>query len=68
MALAGRVVVVVFTLVCPEGPPKKHRMPPEDVVKELEAGGLKAWVVADEDLPRQYVVVASLPDAAPQVR
>lgn len=57
----GQVVVVDFTLDSPEGPPKQHRMAPEQVVAELEAGGLKAWVVEDEDLPRQYVVVASRP-------
>lgn len=57
----GRVVVVDFTLDSPEGPPKKHRMPPEQVVAELEAGGLEAWIVEDEELPRQYVVMASRP-------
>ena len=55
----GQVVVVDFTLDSPEGPPKQHRMAPEKVAAELEAGGLKAWVVESEELPRQYVVMAS---------
>lgn len=57
----GQVVVIDFTLDSPEGPPKKHRMAPEKVVAELEAGGLKAWIVENEELPRQYVVVAARP-------
>ncbi|MDA8020898.1 MAG: DUF4440 domain-containing protein [Thermoanaerobaculia bacterium] len=57
----GRVLVVDFTRDSPEGPPPQHRIPPEKVVAELEAAGLKAWIVEDEDLPRQYVVVASQP-------
>lgn len=57
----GQVVVIDFTLDSPEGPPKQHRMAPEKVVAELEAGGLEAWVVENEELPRQYVVMASRP-------
>jgi predicted methyltransferase len=60
----GFVAVVDFTLDSPEGPPREHRMAPEQVVKELEAGGLKAEIVA-EKLPRQYVVIGRLPPPTP---
>ena len=56
----GFVAVVDYTLDSPEGPPKEHRMAPEQVVKELEAGGLEAEIVA-EKLPRQYVVIGRAP-------
>jgi ubiquinone/menaquinone biosynthesis C-methylase UbiE len=51
----GSVAVVDFTLESDMGPPKEHRVPPEEVVKELEAGGLRAAIVP-EQLPKQYVV------------
>jgi ubiquinone/menaquinone biosynthesis C-methylase UbiE len=57
----GSVLVVDFTLESDLGPPAKHRMPPEDVVKELEAGGLRAQIDSTETLPKQYVVRGSKP-------
>jgi len=38
------------------GPPKRHRLAPQAVAKELERGGLEAEV-RDLGLPHQYVVV-----------
>lgn len=52
----GSVWIVDFLLDSPDGPPKKHRLPPEVVVQELEAGGLRAEVHPQE-LERQYLVV-----------
>lgn len=52
----GAVFVVDYTLESPHGPPKDHRLAPEQVVRELEQGGLRASL-AQESLPRQYVVV-----------
>jgi SAM-dependent methyltransferase len=51
----GAVYVVDFTLDSAMGPPKHHRLPAEQVVRELEAGGLHGEIVK-EDLPEQYVV------------
>jgi cyclopropane fatty-acyl-phospholipid synthase-like methyltransferase len=51
----GFVAVVDFTMETDKGPPKEHRIPPEQAVKELEAGGLAATVV-EETLPDQYLV------------
>ncbi len=56
LAPGGAVFVVDFTLESKEGPPREHRVPPEQVVAELCAGGLEARVV-EETLPEQYVVV-----------
>lgn len=52
----GRVYVVDYTLDSPSGPPPEHRLPPEQIIRELEEGGFEAEVV-EETLPRQYVVV-----------
>jgi predicted methyltransferase len=57
---AGLVVVVDFRLDAHRGPPPEHRIPPEELARELEAGGLKAHV-ADTSLPEQYVVIGALP-------
>jgi cyclopropane fatty-acyl-phospholipid synthase-like methyltransferase len=54
----GAVVVVDFTMDSPSGPPKEHRLPPEQIIEELQAGGLAARQI-DEDLPRQFIVVGS---------
>jgi ubiquinone/menaquinone biosynthesis C-methylase UbiE len=54
----GSVFVVDYTMDSPQGPPKSHRMPPEQVLRELAAGGLDAKIVG-EDLPYQYVVVGT---------
>lgn len=52
----GRVVVVDLTKDSPTGPPPEHRLEPEQIIEELEAGGLEAELV-DETLPRQFLVV-----------
>jgi len=57
---AGTLLIVDFTLESDQGPPKEHRMSPEQVVKELEEGGLRAEVVRGETLPTQYLVRGSL--------
>ena len=60
LAPDGRVFIVDFTLDSPHGPPAKHRLVAEQVIAELEAGGLKAGVV-EESLPNQYIVVGHKP-------
>ena len=57
----GKLLVIDFTMDSPYGPPKAHRLPPEQIVKELEAGGLKASILEDETLPHQYIVVGEKP-------
>lgn len=52
----GSVWIVDYTRDSPRGPPTQHRLDPEEVVGELEAGGLDAEHHSLE-LPRQYVVV-----------
>jgi ubiquinone/menaquinone biosynthesis C-methylase UbiE len=52
----GFVAIVDFTMEAPHGPPKMHRILPEDVKKELESAGLKGEI-ATETLPEQYVVI-----------
>lgn len=59
LAPGGEIYVVDFTLESPLGPPARHRLKPEQVVRELEGGGLRAEVVQGERLPNQYVVRAS---------
>jgi cyclopropane fatty-acyl-phospholipid synthase-like methyltransferase len=56
LAPGGAVVVVDFTLESAHGPPKTQRLEAQEVVAELESGGLTASV-ATETLPEQYVVV-----------
>jgi ubiquinone/menaquinone biosynthesis C-methylase UbiE len=56
----GKVVVVDFTLESKHGPAVHHRLAPEVVAHELEAGGLVAHVV-QTPLPEQYVVVGEAP-------
>ncbi|MFO7181738.1 MAG: methyltransferase domain-containing protein [Pseudomonadota bacterium] len=51
----GAVYVVDFTRESDIGPPVQHRLSPEQVLRELEGGGLKAEIVK-ESLPKQYVV------------
>ncbi len=52
----GSVWVIDFEKEAPMGPPEKHRLTPQAVVRELQAGGLEASV-RDLGLPHQYVVV-----------
>lgn len=56
----GTFVDVDYTKASGEGPPKKIKLDPEEVVEELEAAGFEA-TVADESLPKQYVVVGTKP-------
>ncbi len=56
LADEGRVMIVDFTMQSPYGPPAKHRLPAEQVRRELEAGGLTAEII-DENLPHQFAVV-----------
>lgn len=56
----GGVFIVDFTMETEKGPPKPHRLTPEQVIAELEAGGLVAKVV-EESLPDQYVVAGTRP-------
>ena len=58
LAASGEIWVVDFTLDSDLGPPARHRLAPEQVVRELEQGGLRAEVVAAEQLPKQYMVRA----------
>ncbi|NUO49145.1 MAG: methyltransferase domain-containing protein [Polyangiaceae bacterium] len=54
----GSVMIVDYTLEAEKGPPKEIRLGPDQVVRELSAGGLKA-AVAGESLPDQYVAIAT---------
>lgn len=53
----GRVAVVDFTADATRGPPREHRLAPDQVIRELSSAGLASSVV-DETLPDQYIVVA----------
>lgn len=53
----GEVWVVDYHEDSPSGPPQKHRMTPNEVIDELEAGGLEAEE-RDLDLERQFVIRA----------
>ncbi len=55
----GEVWIVDFTLDADHGPPPEYRIPAEQVVRELEQGGLRAQVVEPEPLPTQYIVRAT---------
>lgn len=54
----GEVWIVDFTLDAEHGPPPEYRIPVEQVVRELEQGGLRAQIVEPEPLPQQYIVRA----------
>lgn len=55
----GEVVIVDFRADAHHGPPPAHRIPPEEVVRELSVGGLDGRIV-EAGLPEQYVVVGAL--------
>jgi ubiquinone/menaquinone biosynthesis C-methylase UbiE len=57
LTATGAVFVVDFTLESDMGPPPNHRLHPQRVVDELQAGGLDAHIL-EEELPKQYVVKA----------
>ncbi len=52
----GSVWVVDYHVDSPAGPPPEHRLAPEEVIEELEAGGFDAELHPLE-LPRQFLVV-----------
>lgn len=52
----GSVWVVDFEKEAPMGPPRRHRLSPQTVMRELERGGFDAEV-RDLGLPHQYVIV-----------
>lgn len=54
----GKVFIVDFKLESKHGPPKNHRVTPEDVMKELVGAGLKAQL-SPTALPEQYIVVGT---------
>ena len=56
----GRVLVVDFTHQSSHGPPVSRRLRSDEVVAELQAGGLEVEVLK-ESLPDQYVVVGRPP-------
>lgn len=56
LAPGGLVAVVDFTMDSTHGPPKHHRIKPEQVEDELRKGGLAAETIT-EPLPDQYIVV-----------
>ncbi len=56
----GFVAIVDFTLEATHGPPKEHRLSPEQVKKELESAGFRVEI-ATETLPEQYVVIGHNP-------
>lgn len=54
---AGMIAVVDFKLDAKQGPPIKHRLPPEAIIADFVAAGLHASV-APTQLPDQYIVIA----------
>jgi len=59
LAADGEIWIVDFTLASKLGPPAQYRLPAEQVVRELEQGGLRAQIVEPDPLPEQYIVRAS---------
>lgn len=53
----GALYVVDYTMESEDGPPKDHRIPPAQIIAELEQGGFQAELLAEE-LPRQLVIRA----------
>ena len=60
LAPGGAVFVVDFKLDATRGPPREHRLSPEQVAAELSQGGLVAEIVP-APLPEQYVVAGRRP-------
>jgi predicted methyltransferase len=54
----GQVFIVDFKLDAKQGPPPHHRLSPDQVARELEAGGLHAEPAATQ-LPEQYIVIGT---------
>jgi len=57
LAADGKIFIVDFTMTASHGPPREHRLSPDQVVGELAAGGLAAEVVP-VGLPEQWVIMA----------
>ena len=53
----GTLTIVDYTMEAEDGPPKDHRVPPEQILAELQAGGFTAAVV-EESLPKQFIIIA----------
>ena len=53
----GHIFVVETKVDAPTGPPRHYRLPPEQVISELEAAGFRAELHPFE-IDRQYVIVA----------
>lgn len=53
----GAVFIVEYDVTSTQGPPADHKLAPEQVIRELEASGLTAELLAEE-LPEQYIVRA----------
>ena len=60
-ATNGVIAVVDYTKEADRGPPKSHRLDPEQVLRELREGGFTAAIV-DESLPKQFVVMGQKTD------
>lgn len=56
LAPGGFIAIVDFKLDAKQGPPLKHRLPPEAIIEDLRAAGLDASVAVT--LTEQYIVVA----------
>ena len=56
----GEILVVDFTHQSSHGPPVSQRIRPEEVMAELQAGGLDVQLLK-ESLPDQYIVVGRRP-------
>lgn len=56
----GKFADIDYTMEADQGPPKKIRLKPKEVVKELEKAGFEAKV-AEETLPKQYIVIGTKP-------
>jgi predicted methyltransferase len=63
----GAIYIVDFTKESSHGPPKRHRLTPEQVQGELRAAGLAAEKIT-ETLPDHYIVVGRRTDAAPAAK
>jgi ubiquinone/menaquinone biosynthesis C-methylase UbiE len=60
LARGGIVYIVDFHMDSAHGPPRRHRLKAEAVMRELQSAGLQAEILAEE-LSEQYVVAARVP-------
>jgi cyclopropane fatty-acyl-phospholipid synthase-like methyltransferase len=58
LAPGGQLIIVEYTADAEPGPPPAMRLSPQTVIDELTQGGFDA-ALADQDLPRQYIIVAT---------